>query len=341
MERQSAEIEAILKEALAVEDGFLASKKEVYTNLANAVYEEGAEKHEVSKKARAILLDFLWEKRYKARGLPRADVPLPTSYWNEVMTGLGYTDPRYDPAGEVPVNGTSNSSGIGVMSGTEYEIMLASRDLAINNYRNINRFLSKLEVPAAAIAAADAAKTDAEKKDRLHAAEELVLKRRQILRDYFKKNHENPGKPAPPPESVLKEIKRAVHRQELTAAMFDDRASLTTWQKILAHVAVAIGYNRNQIARMLRVTSKHLKLNIYTDASEQEMLAQLQWFDRCPNPDCGWKLSEYFEAKVKQKGKPAEHFCSEDYELEYLKPTGYQAENLKLVQQVRSLRRRK
>ena len=133
---------------------------------------------------------------------------------------------------------------------------------------------------------------------------------------------------------VYKELQSVITMQHYMFRYFNNRTSLYTWEKAMGRFACTIGYDKNEIAKFLYITTKHMKVSVLKEGtssnSQVSLLKDVEWFSRCPNPDCGIVLKEYFEDKMNEwkQGK----FISgpQDYELDFLMATGYQAEVLEL-----------
>ena len=139
-------------------------------------------------------------------------------------------------------------------------------------------------------------------------------------------------------------IKNTELNQQAAYANLDDRRRVSFMEKCMANAAIAIGYDRNTIAKVLHVTSKHMRQNISPDG-HASYLEDLGWLGRCPNPSCGIDLREAVETIISQKGAVGDRadLTLADIDPEPLIPTGYQkqymilkVENRRLKQQTTS-----
>ena len=100
------------------------------------------------------------------------------------------------------------------------------------------------------------------------------------------------------PKELMKWFNHTISTQLQAIKYFDDRASMTYWEKIMSYLAGEIGYDMNSIAKMLNVTSKHMKLHVITDETKDSYMQYLDWFGKCPG--CGMRLKDLAETMIKQ-----------------------------------------
>ena len=121
-------------------------------------------------------------------------------------------------------------------------------------------------------------------------------------------------------------IRKTELAQQSAYSNLDDRRRVSFMEKCMANAAIAIGYDRNTIAKVLHVTSKHMRQNISPDG-HASYLEDLGWLGRCPNPECGVDLREAVETVISHKkgasGDRADLTLA-DIDPEPLIPTGYQ-----------------
>ena len=214
----------------------------------------------------------------------------------------------------------------------QYELLLMFEEIAYNNIKIIKMIRQKTSINKTILTKqTDKKLTQSEKDKRENDVETLVNKRIKIVIDGINEMG-NPG-------TILKDANGVITQQLQAMKYFDDRASLTHWQKLMAIFAVAIGYNQNEIAKTIGITAKHMKINVMEAKSGANTLLQdLNWVNRCPNPDCGIVMSDYVESKINNFKAGKSLGDIEDFELEPLLPTGYQKQVIVLQEKIRKLK---
>ncbi len=222
-----------------------------------------------------------------------------------------------------PSRDLENGSTIEYPEGIEFEILNLLATISKNNITTFEKISDKLKFNKARILKI---KTDKVRQERMDRAKELIDTRRTAVQAQIQTFFGIYDL-----EKIKRQLKKRVAEQKKLAMYFDDRMSITSFQKVMAKFAVDLGYDQNEIAKFLQISSKHMKNNIYSEEAKQENLLLLRFFDRCP--DCGIELSEFFESKIDQfkAGIPINY---EDSEIELLKPTGYQKEIIELKKEV-------
>ena len=217
--------------------------------------------------------------------------------------------------------------------GPEFKLLDLYEEISQNNIRIIKMIRKKTSINKTVMTKQIGKKnSEDEKEKRQNDIERLVHQRIKVLKDDINLIDK--------PKTLLKKANAIIVNQLYAMKYFDDRSSLLYWQKLMARLAVYIGYDQNTIARTVNISSKHMKLNIMDMLpGSDQLLHDIEWFDRCPNPDCGIILKDYFESKISdfRTGKKLDEI--EDYELEPLILTGYQKQNSELRQKIRELKK--
>lgn len=140
------------------------------------------------------------------------------------------------------------------------------------------------------------------------------------------------------PKTLLWHINKNITRQLHALRNLNFRTSITAYEKMMAKFAVCIGYDQNDVADFLGITTKHMKLNVLHDGNTRNsVLKDLEWFGRCPNPDCGISLKDYCEDRIDQWQQGTPITDAEDFELEPLLPTGYQKQVIRLQKKIKGM----
>ncbi len=238
------------------------------------------------------------------------------------LNGISQVDT--EPRTTAPAKDTQVIEPVDVV---EYEIIQQLEIFCKLNLQTLRLMKSKLIYNKTQVLKQKHNAVDEIRDERIEEAQDVIRQRLAIV----KKQMAKLAKPSP--ERFLRDLKKTIALQVATKRHFDDRLKITYFEKAMAHLAVNIGFEKNEIARWLGITSKHMKMSVLTELysdKESNVLKALDWFGRCPNPDCGISLKDYYESKIGdfQQGKPISE--AEDYEIELLKPSGYQAQVIKL-----------
>lgn len=210
--------------------------------------------------------------------------------------------------------------------GIEFDLLTYAKAISQNNIKIINMIRQKTNINYTAIEKQIRNKSSDSKEQRIEDIKKQSAKRIEN----FKKAVKNPKK-------LESEMKKIIEIQLKALKRFDDRASITYFEKIMAYYAVTMGYDRNDIARMLNITTKHMKVNVLEQSATNMYLDTLKWLERCPNPDCGVNLKDTLEIVIHNRGKPN---LPASIDPEPLLPTGYQREVILLKAENKRLRRR-
>lgn len=327
------EVQSVLDEAVEVEDSLFENKKTIYIKLANALIASGMEKKLVSREGKNLLEERLYEIKYKDSEILRDEVKLNAAHWYTVMRGIGCTDPAFARHTKLDTVSVSNNSSIKEFpEGIEFEILSLYNVISKNNQTINSNIFAKLTFDEGMILKTKSYNVDTDRRNRLTNAKNLIESRRVIAIEQIQKFYKDKDL-----KEVKKELQKIVSDQEKTSIYFDDRATLTHWEKIMGYVAVQLGYDQNNIAKILGVTAKHMKINICSKFASFELLKKLRWVQRCPNPDCGIELHEFLESKMNDF-KNGKSINTDVFEIESLVVTGYQAENLRLVEEISKLK---
>ena len=214
----------------------------------------------------------------------------------------------------------------------QFEILSFFEQISYNNIKIIKMIKQKTSINKTRLAKQTSKKrTQVEKEERENDVEKLINKRIKIVVDSIDKIGKH--------EKLHKNVNGVITQQLQALKYFDDRASLKHWQKLMAIFAVSIGFDQNEIAKTIGITAKHMKLNVMEEKSgSNRLLKDLDWFNRCPNPECGIDFADYAESRISdfKNGRSLED--AEDYELEPMLLTGYQKEAYELKQQIKKLK---
>ena len=208
----------------------------------------------------------------------------------------------------------------------EYELLEHMETITANNLKMIKLIKQRTSINNSKIDKQQSSKARITKDERLEKINQNVNRRINI----FNSEIQNFVKTKKIP-TVINELKSVIIKQLWAIKGLDDRATLTTFEKVMANFAVSIGYDQNDIARFLLITAKHMKNNVMSDTHEP--LLFLEWFGRCPNPKCGIMLKDYVESQITKYKKdtkvlPQDHIP--DGMLEPLITTSYQNQVLEL-----------
>ncbi len=206
------------------------------------------------------------------------------------------------------------------------------KQISNNNAELIRMLKRRLTYDPTVILALQKSNVDAVRAKRLKEAKTLIDRRRAVAK---KTLGSLGGK-----RTLAKNLKKTLAAQAKARQNLDDRLKITRFAAAMANLAVSLGYDKNDVARWLGVTSKHMKMSVLSErfnprGGRPSVLQTLDWFHRCPNPSCGVLLSDYFERRIPSfRGKKSDEIESaEDYEIELLKPTSYQAQILELLKE--------
>ena len=222
-------------------------------------------------------------------------------------------------------------SEIVIPKNIQYELLLMFEEISYNNIKIIKMIKQKTSINKTHLAKQiDKKRIQSDKEKRENDVKNLVNKRIKIVIDGINELGD--------PGAILKDANGVITQQLQAMKYFDDRASLKHWQKMMARFAVSIGYDQNEIAKTIGVTAKHMKLNVVEVKSGANTLLQdLNWVNRCPNPDCGIVMSDYVESKINDFKDGKNLGDIKDFELEPLLPTGYQKQVIILQEKLKQL----
>lgn len=315
------------------------SRKDTWLSLADSLEIDGVPKSRIS----STIIELIENEMRSQIKDPeiKQKIRFNNSWFFTVMSENNYID--VDMAKRLKGSDTDqyqeNTSGVDIPDSIEFQILSAHHQLCKHTAANIAKLMDKLIIDEKAIMSSQNSPNGPEGEKRLEAAVGLINRRRTLMEKAVRNEYKNPA-------TELKAIQKQLTKAKNMGANFDDRMTLMAFQKWMAITAVNLGYNKNEIARILGITTKHMRTNLYTDRMRNETLMMLEWFDRCPNPDCGIKLAEHIEtmirsAKNKMISTPAESPEFTDVDIQLLKPTGYQAEVLRLKKEINRLKRDK
>ena len=140
----------------------------------------------------------------------------------------------------------------------------------------------------------------------------------------------------------IKELKQILLKQHTAMSGLDDKQIITPYETVMANIALFMGYEHTTIARALNITAKHMRQNVSTDAPNANTYLQtLGWLGRCPNPDCGIVLKDIAQAAILAADDPEKdaELEKQGFDPEPLKVTGYQAEIIKLKEEIKALKK--
>ncbi len=306
-------------------------KKNLWEKMGKELESIGYPKNKISTKIQTTIEEKLEEKL----GYP---VKINNAHYYRIMAKHVWHNVEHSNSKKTtPPEGVKISSTTEYPEGTWYEIFELIRTVLKNNVATSEMIVEKLKFNRAGILKLKKSTVDADRNERLKHARKLIDSRRESVKIQIQKFYDTNDL-----EKVKTQLLKTIAEQEKLPMYFDDRMSITHFQKAMAKFAVDLGFYGNDIAKLLQITSKHMKINIYSNEAKQDNFLLLKWFDRCP--DCGIQLSEFFESKISQfkKGTPIDY---EDFEIDLLKPSSYQQEviqlkkeNFDLKQQVQELK---
>ena len=310
-----------------------------YERCMEQAYADGVPRYEVSKTVLHELDNQMFElQKRKDPTITREESRINRRQYYKVSSRLDFRDPAQVRTGELAhQNNSSYISEEEVDQPTSegyFMVLTKYLEIARNNVTNLENLIEKLTHDPATIARQKQDSVSAAIADRKADDLKLVTKRRTFVKKYVT---EKITKGVKKYDAFLKKLDKIISVQERTYDMWDDRVKLTAYQQMMAQVCIDGGYDMGDIARLLHVTSKHVKLNIYADRKPGDKLAMLEYFDRCPNPDCGIKLSEFLPVTIKAM-KRGRLISVDKYDPEPLVETGYQKENLRLQRELLNLR---
>ena len=306
--------------------------RDYYVKCFEQAEADGVPKHRISETVKNTLNEIKTKKVLeKNPNATKKECLINEAWYYQIAKKAGVTNPYYARHTKVdPATGSKNTSTKEKPEGVAFEILGLFTTISKNNTLLLTQVFEKLTFDKDAILRSKLGKTDEERAERLESARKLIEDRRQIvteqLQNFFKTKDLKKVKP---------KLQQIIAEQKKLDTHFDDRMSLTHFQKVMAKFAVDLGYDKNEIARFLQITSKHMKVNIYADEVAHDLLLLLEWFDRCPG--CGVMLSEIIESKIDdyKKGTPLTY---EEYEIEPLKMTSYQKQYAKVKEDNRLLK---
>ena len=307
------------------------SAKERWLELAERLEELGTEKRNISK-----LITRLVQKQMRQND---PEAKFNNSWFYTIMKENGYTDQEYHTKEiERPIPATEDQKTVPLEtvaekpkprdiiirpSGKGIDALQQMKEISLNNIDNINKILAKTTFQPALLRDLKRNEPDEVQEKFLKSQKDLVDQRLDIL---------NSNK-----ELIDFNMDSIIRKQKQVEVHLDDRVTVTQWEKVMALVAIQIGYDRNEIARLLGVTTKHMKINVVPEESKKHILQLLDWFKRCPS--CGAVLAEFFEGLIKANAKDLPKDLIPD-EIDHLRLTDYQNEIVKLKKQLRELKRK-
>ncbi|MGI9567080.1 MAG: hypothetical protein ACR2LL_08730 [Nitrosopumilus sp.] len=217
--------------------------------------------------------------------------------------------------------------------GTEFEILKGERAVAQNLVTLIDMIIQKCTINKTVIQKSLKDKPQYRIDERMQEATKLSEKRIQTVQEEVKKL----GKP----EEQLKQIKSLIADQLSAKKKLNDRKKITRFEKVMVKLAISLGYSKNYVAGILNITPKHIKNDILASENpsshgQNTLLEEFEWFGRCPNPDCGIILKDYYDEQIDnyRQGKSIE----EPFDLEPLLATGYASQVVQLSQQLKKVK---
>ena len=169
-------------------------------------------------------------------------------------------------------------SEVQIPDGQEFEVLRRAKTISQNNIKIINMIKQKTNINYTVIAKQIKTRTQDSKDQRLDTIRKQTAKRIEVFGKAIKK--------IKPIKNLIGGMDQIITAQLKTLRRFDDRASIIYFEKIMAHFAISMGYDRNDIARMLNITTKHIKINVLIEQATNLYLENLEWFGRYPNSDC-------------------------------------------------------
>ncbi len=291
-------------------------KKTLWEKMGRELESVDYPRNQISKK----IEHTIEEKLKESLGYP---VKINTAYYYRIMAENKWQDTSFDRSNKIdPPEGASNSSITEYPEGIAFEILELCNIITKNNKINYENIINKTKFNENSILKLKKSTVDSDRRARLKDAKKLINTRRKAVERQVQKFFNDVDL-----EKIKTELSQTIAEQEKLAIYFNDRMSITLFQKVMARYAVDIGFEQNHIARLLNITSKHMKINIYSDETKEEHLLAIKWFDSCAN--CGVNLSEFYESKVKQFRK-RKSLKFKNYEIDLLKTNSYQKQIISL-----------
>ena len=300
------------------------SAKERWLDLADRLVQLGTKKQDVSKTITRLVQKQMRQTDPEAK--------FNNSWFYTIMKQNGYTDQEYHvkeidrpipvtedqkivPPEEAPTKPdlVINPEGKGIAA------INLMRKISFNNINNCNAILAKTTFHRQALLDQKKNEPDEVKEKFVNAQKQLIEKRLQVVNDNLNVDHE--------------ELEKVIRHQKQSAVHLDDRSTITQWEKVMALLAIDLGYDRNEVARLLGITTKHMKINIVPEESKKHILQLLDWFKRCPG--CGIQLADLFEGLIKSNVREVPKSIHKD--IEPLRITKYQNEVIQLKKKVKQL----
>ena len=311
------------KEELKVSD-LSRTKREVWEKMGKMLEQYGHPKNQISKTIQHTIEEILEKKTGKP-------LKINTGHYYAVMAENEWQDKSFARNKIDPATGADNSSYKepktkmryikDVPEGDEWDILDMMLDVSKLQVHMLEKIKQKVIINKGAILNMKG-KVDTEKQEMLEKVVKTAKERRDVVS-----------------AQMIKQFKSLKNARDLMSANMndlqwgkqhlDDRVTITHWEKIMSMIMIDIGYDRNEIARFLKVNSKHIKLNVDAPSARSGLLGLLNVLKRCPNPKCGIELHEYFEAMIRRHREDKEKNYR-DYDVEPLLITGYQKEVVKL-----------
>ena len=305
------------------------TKKQVWVDMGKYLEKTGYQKNQISKHIQDTIEELLYSKTGKK-------IKINTSHYYTVMAENKWQDESFARNKKVDTETVSKNGSTEIKKtkmqfvkdepdGLEWEIFDDMLQICRTQVIMLEKIKQKVTINKGAILNMKD-KVDTEKQEILVKSSKLAMERRGIMS-----------------EQLIKHFKSLKVARELIASNLanlnwakqhlDDRVTVSNWEKIMAMILIDIGYDKNEIARFLKVNSKHIKLNVNSDDARHGLLSLLDIAKRCPNPKCGIYLSEYFETMIKDH-KNNQSF---EYDIEPLLTTGYQQQVVKLKREIKRL----
>lgn len=207
-------------------------------------------------------------------------------------------------------------------SGLEFDILEKAKAISQNNIKIIQMIQQKTNINYTVISRQAKGKPDIAKAERIDAVKKQTEERIAALKNTMRAIKD--------PTLLTIEMDQIITMQMQALRNFNDRASITIYEKMLAQYSVAMGYDQNDIAKMLGITSKHMKLNIIPKTSFGTKLEKLGWHGRCPSPDCGVVIKDVLEVLASNPNASVDN--------DALRTTGYQQQVLDLQKENQKLK---
>ena len=308
------------------------TKRQIWEKMGKMLEDMEFPKDQISKKVKHTIEELLKQETGK-------EIKINSGHYYSVMAENGWQDPTYSgKAADTVENDITYKEPQSrvrfvkdVPEGKEWDLFDAMMDIARLEVVILERMKEKVILNKGAILNTRG-KVDKEKQEMLERAIKIVNTRREKLVDVVKKNFKKF-------DHTLEDMKKMVAELSMAKQHLDDRMTITHWEKIMAMVMIDIGYDKNDIARFLKVNSKHIKLNVDSSEARGGLMGMLNIFKRCPNPDCGIILHEYFEGMLRAHREGNDEFY-DNYDIEPLLITGYQKQVVRLKTENMKMKRR-